>query len=67
MAPQEEKGEENKTKSMSSIKREGRCIPNLVFQIEEYEKALITVTKICEPLATASDPRDNSEPGRVSA
>ncbi|GAB4843630.1 hypothetical protein Ancab_013595 [Ancistrocladus abbreviatus] len=30
---------------MNKIKRENRCIPDLIFQIEDYEKYLITLTK----------------------
>lgn len=31
---------------MNKIKRENRCIPDLIFQIEDYEKYLIQLSKI---------------------
>jgi fanconi anemia group I protein len=31
---------------LNKIKRESRCIPDLIFQIEDYEKYLIKLTKI---------------------
>ncbi|KAH6769676.1 hypothetical protein C2S52_014479 [Perilla frutescens var. hirtella] len=44
---QQNKEESNKTKGIANkIKRENRCIPDLVFQIEDYEKYLIQLSKI---------------------
>ncbi|CAL8991407.1 unnamed protein product [Prunus brigantina] len=37
------------TKGMiNKIKRENRCIPELIFQIEDYEKYLIQLSKVCK-------------------
>lgn len=39
--------ESNKTRGIvNKIKRENRCIPDLIFQIEDYEKYLIQLSKI---------------------
>ncbi|BBG93163.1 hypothetical protein Prudu_001092, partial [Prunus dulcis] len=33
---------------INKIKRENRCIPELIFQIEDYEKYLIQLSKVCK-------------------
>ncbi|KAI3689494.1 hypothetical protein L2E82_47453 [Cichorium intybus] len=33
---------------LNKIKRENRCIPDLIFQIEDYEKYLILLSKACK-------------------
>lgn len=33
---------------LNKIKRENRCIPDLIFQIEDYEKYLILLGKACK-------------------
>ncbi|KAL2459280.1 hypothetical protein Fot_54969 [Forsythia ovata] len=44
---QQNQQESNKTRGIvNKIKRENRCIPDLIFQIEDYEKYLIQLSKI---------------------
>ncbi|GFQ03410.1 fanconi anemia group i protein [Phtheirospermum japonicum] len=44
---QKNQQESNKTRGIvSKIKRENKCIPDLIFQIEDYEKYLIQISKI---------------------
>ncbi|XP_051128385.1 uncharacterized protein LOC127249554 [Andrographis paniculata] len=44
---QKNQQESNKTRGIASkIKRENRCIPDLIFQIEDHEKYLIQLSKI---------------------
>ncbi|KAG8369921.1 hypothetical protein BUALT_Bualt14G0063600 [Buddleja alternifolia] len=44
---QKNQQESNKTKGIvNKIKRENRCIPDLIFQIEDYEKYLIQLSKV---------------------
>ncbi|KAK6161092.1 hypothetical protein DH2020_004473 [Rehmannia glutinosa] len=44
---QKNQQESNKTKGIvNKIKRENKCIPDLIFQIEDYEKYLIQLSKI---------------------
>ncbi|KAL2470368.1 hypothetical protein Adt_38504 [Abeliophyllum distichum] len=44
---QQNQHESNKTRGVvNKIKRENRCIPDLIFQIEDYEKYLIQLSKI---------------------
>ncbi|CAI9771072.1 unnamed protein product [Fraxinus pennsylvanica] len=44
---QQNQQESNKTRGLvNKIKRENRCIPDLIFQIEDYEKYLIRLSKI---------------------
>ncbi|WCJ23472.1 Fanconi anemia group I protein [Euphorbia peplus] len=33
---------------INKIKRENKCIPDLIFQIEDYEKFLIRLSKVCK-------------------
>lgn len=33
---------------IQKIKRENRCIPDLIFHIEDYEKNLIRLSKVCK-------------------
>ncbi|KAL6519815.1 hypothetical protein OROMI_032709 [Orobanche minor] len=44
---QKNQQESNKTRGIANkIKRENKCIPDLIFQIEDYEKYLIQLSKI---------------------
>lgn len=44
---QNQQEESNKPRGIvNKIKRENRCIPDLIFQIEDYEKYLIQLSKI---------------------
>ncbi|KAL8484955.1 hypothetical protein ACS0TY_027311 [Phlomoides rotata] len=44
---QKQQEDSNKTRGIvNKIKRENRCIPDLIFQIEDYEKYLIQLSKI---------------------
>lgn len=44
---QKEQEESNRRRGIvNKIKRENRCIPDLIFQIEDYEKYLIQLSKI---------------------
>ncbi|XP_020538725.1 Fanconi anemia group I protein isoform X2 [Jatropha curcas] len=46
---QKEQQENRKTKGIiNKIKRENKCIPDLIFQIEDYEKYLIRLSKACK-------------------
>ncbi|KAM1742336.1 hypothetical protein ACFX12_012349 [Malus domestica] len=63
----------NKKGIINKIKRENRCIPDLIYQIEDYEKYLIQLSKVCKvnllkhaKRSTARDfrifPKENATP-----
>lgn len=73
LASQKQQENANKKGIINKIKRENRCIPDLIYQIEDYEKYLIQLSKVCKvnllkhaKRSTARDfrifPKENATP-----